>query len=234
MFIATAAFAQQKPDQIRPIWLDLRDHRTSGFDVGSVGTLAESAKAKGATIGQRFRFAASVVVAFDRKTMNGADCKRLAKDATDLLKVTELSTSPTYCYVVARLGLIIPMSGKMQVQAAKAYYDVKRDGVAANVYARTLLGHPEIGIRGQALPFALEAQSKQPDLVKIRWMVAGSYYFKAMATKEKQYWQASVAEYEKALSLAASGKDKDFSKEDLELMKFYLKRAKEELAKSKS
>jgi hypothetical protein len=48
-----------------------------------------------------------------------------------------------------------------------------------------------------------------------------------LATK----WLAAIKEYEKALELAKSGKDKDFTEENLETIRFYLKRAKEYLKK---
>lgn len=231
--LIASALGQKQQDPIKSLWLDLRDQHSSRITLGSVSENWDIAQKKNATVMQRFKFASMVVIAFDKGLMSNANCKRFATNANSVVKASELKLSPTYCYVVARLGLVNPGIGETQVQAARMYYEAKHDGVSANVYARILVGHPDTNIRAKALQYALEAQSKQADTVKIRWLVAGCYYFKALATKEKQYWQAAVHEYDRTLELASSGKDKEFTSEDLQLIKFYSKRAKEELARAK-
>jgi tetratricopeptide (TPR) repeat protein len=192
----------------------------------------QAAKAKEASLEKRFRFGALTVCAFDKKALSRSDSKFYSQEASKLFTIDDLKSSPMCGYVIARLGLIHRQITDLEVAGAKKYYDAKHSGVGANVYARTLVGHSDQATRAKALQYALEAQSKQLDSVKIRWMVGGAYFEKAWFTKEKQYWQAAIKEYEKALEIAKSGKDKDFSEDNLETIRFYLKRAKEEVKKA--
>ena len=83
------------------------------------------------------------------------------------------------------------------------------------------------------MTYALEAQAKQKDSVKLRWLVGGAYLFKADFTKERQYYEASIREYKCAIELAKAGKDKDFSDGNLETIRFYLEKAKDGLSNLK-
>ena len=224
---------QKKSDPIRDMWLELRDHQASKIDVGSMTVNWNIAKEGNATLIQRFKFAAMVVIAFDNHSVSTSQCKRFAKEATGHLKAKELTLSPTYCYVVARLGLIHLKISAFETEAANRYYSSSKGGVSANILARVLSFNSSAAARAQSLTYALEAQAKQKDSVKLRWLVGGAYLFKADFTKERQYYEASIREYKCAIELAKAGKDKDFSDGNLETIRFYLEKAKDGLSKLK-
>ena len=136
------------------MWLEMRDHQKTWFEAGAVRINWDAANEKNTTLATRIKFAASVVIGFYRKTMNVSNSIRFAKKASSHLKISELRSSPPYCYV-ARLGLITPAIGEKELQAARTYFEAKRDGISANVYARVLGGHPKLEVRASALPYAL-------------------------------------------------------------------------------
>ncbi len=203
------------------------------FSIEKVRYQWDNAKKPGAKPMDRFRFASYVVAAFDKKSISRPDSMFLATEASSLLKVKELELSPSYSYVVARLGLIHLKITALETEAANRYYRSSRGGVSANILARVLSFNESLAVRAKSLTYALEAKSLQKDSVKLRWLVAGAYLFKADFTKEKQYFEASIREYEGALELAKSGKDKDYSSENLETIKFYLKKSKDGLKELK-
>lgn len=192
----------------------------------------QAAIVKGATLETRFKYGTFVVCAFDKSAISRSDSKFHAQEASKLFTSGDLKRSPMCGYVVARLGLIHLRITKLEVEGAKQFYDARHSGVAANVYARVLSFDASLSNRASSLKYALEAQSKQTDSVKLRWLVGGAYFFKADFTKEKLYWQSAIKEYEKALEIAKSGRDKDFTEGNLETIRFYLKRAKEYLKKA--
>jgi len=231
--LVASVHAQKQQDFYYKTFRDFESRSSQELGLGNVMESSRVAHQKGAKVKERFKFAALVVNAFDKKSISESRYKYFAKEATSLLKVEELGVSPAYCYVVARLGLIHLGMTKFQLEAAKRFYESARTPVSANVYARVLSFDASLANRAKALDYALEAQAKQPDSVKLRWLVGGAYFAKADLTKGRQYWQSSIKEYEKALEIAKSGKDKDFTKEDLEMIKHYLSYAQRELAKFK-
>jgi hypothetical protein len=197
--------AQTDNDPYRKLMREYLNQPKSSFTELKVIAKRDAAQAVNASAFTRYTFGAMVVVAIDKKAINpmpGTIGTFYAREASKLLKRSELKLSPSYCYVVARLGGLRLKIGDTEVEAAKRYYDAKHDGIASFLYADTLQHHDSAKVRSTSIPFALEAQKKQPDSLANRWLVAGAYYDNAQYTNEKNIWKAAIDAYNKALSLA--------------------------------
>lgn len=171
---------------------------------------AQEAKASALT---RFSFGAMAVVAMDKGATQWVN-NHYATEATKLLKRSELKLSPSYCYVVAKLGGLGFKITDFELEAAKLYYEAKHDGISSYLYADVLMHASTPNIRAMALPFALEAHAKQGDNLLNRWQVAGGYFHKGRFTKERAMYKAAIESYDKALELAKN-------KTHIEILKQY-------------
>lgn len=181
------------------------DQPKSSFSELKVIYKRDDAQAPNASAFTRYTFGAMVVVAIDKKAINpmpGTIGTFYARQASEVLKESELRLSPSYCYVVARLGRLKGACRDLEVKAAKMYYDAKHDGIASFLYADVLQHHPSEKVRAMSIPYALEAQKKQPDSYNNRCQVATAYDYKATYTNDKDMWKAAIAAYDKTLELA--------------------------------
>lgn len=201
--------AQTDNDPYRKLMREYLAQPKTAFTELKVIQKRDAAQASKASALARYTFGAMVVVAIDKKAINpmpGTIGTFYARQAAEVLKRSELKLSPSYCYVVARLGGLRMKITDTEVEAAKMYYEAKHDGIASFLYADVLQHHDSAKVRAMSIQYALEAQKKQPDSLANRWLVAGSYYDNAQYTNDKDIWKASVDAYNKALEL---GKTKE-------------------------
>lgn len=209
--------AQADNDPYRKLMREYLDQPKTSFTELKVIAKRDAAKAPNASAFTRYSFGAMVVVAIDKKAINpmpGTIGTFYARQASETLKESELKLSPSYCYVVARLGRLKGACGDLEVKAAKMYYDAMHDGIASYLYANVIQHHPTRKVRATSIPYALEAQKKQPDSLSNRWQVATAYYYKAQYGNERDMWKASINAFSKALELAKT-------KEDIEALTFF-------------
>lgn len=227
LLIFSLVQTQQSKDPYYDLLTAYNTQSASSFKLEVVHQAMFAAQSKGASAMTRFKFAALAVRAWDTTAFGYGSMLRYTKDAASLLTESELKLSPSYSYLVARLGVINSKVGKVEIEAAKLYYQARHSGASAYIYAQVLQKSPDDKVGASSLPYALEAQSKQPDSLNNRWLVAGAYLCRAFATDKKSDWEQAIKGYEKALELA---KDKN----QITSFENKIRASKRRLAKAKS
>lgn len=218
---------QVKVDPYHELLIAYNKEKASFFTLEKVHQAMFAAKAPKADAMIRFKFGALAVRAWDTNAFGYGSMLRYAKDASKLLIQPELKLSPSYCYIVAKLGLISEQIGSKETEAAQIYYSVRKDGISSFVYAKVLIRNKSEEVRAKAVPYALYAQNQQPDSLENRWLVASCYLERSFHTNKKTDWEMTVKSFERTLEMTKE-------KNQVMSLKNSIRASKGRLAKAKS